>query len=367
MLFCFVTTLAHAVENPNDTYLYRSECPQVGPSLLADVFNFRKCQCTSYVAHKLNERWGNTNPRFTNQYYGFTAWSDAWKWFGRARDAEIGITGARDNFVWDEPSYNAIFPGDVAYWEKKDRYQYGHVAYVEAAGADAYGKGVAWVIVSEYNFVTPPGYEFSRRTIYKSDSRFPDYFLHIDKDRIYCLANPTIGSCPRLITGQQVANGPGQKVGGLGGGSDNFNLKVDFDIMDPVTGQELVAGNKQLRIGQVVNLKVEVEAKDGSTTSHMRPGKNSIEVDYYVRLDDGEWTLLSRQYIQAYNLPSGGKKVEIVPYTIPGGTSEISFKVKIDAEDEAYESHEADNWSRIETFQLDFSWLIPLINLILED
>jgi len=41
--------------------------------------------------------------------------------------------------------------------------------------------------------------------------------------------------------------------------------------------------------------------------------------------------------------------------------------VKVDATNEVSETNEGDNWSRIETFQIDFSWLIPIINLILED
>lgn len=370
LLLC-IASAVHAAEDPNDTYLYRSDCPAVGPSKPTDPSsNFYKCQCTSYVAHKLNERWGNTSPRFTNQYYGFDRWGNAYEWLNRAlsSQAEIGVTGARDNFVWDEPSYNAVFPGDVALWEKSSIPDVGHVAYVEAAGADVYGKGVAWVIITEYNF-NPP-YEFRRRTLYKSqhpNPRFPDYILHIDKDRVYCLANPTVGSCPSLVAGQQVANGPGSKVGGLGGGSDMFNLKLDFDIMNSSTGQEIVAGTKDLVPGQVVNLKVQVQAKDGNTSSHMRPGKDRIEVDFYVRTGDEEWVFYSRQYIQATNLPSGGTHTETVQYTVPKNVSTVSFKVKIDAEDEAYESNESDNWSRVETFSVFYRRSLKKLLELTED
>ncbi len=368
LLLCFASA-AYAAEDPNDTYLHRLDCPAVGGSFPTDTAsNFFKCQCTSYVAHKLNERWGNTSPRFTNQYYGFSAWSDAWKWLGRARDAEIGVTGGRDNFTWDVPSYNAIFPGDVALWEKgSGGYSAGHVAYVEAAGADASGKGVAWVTISEYNITS---FEFSRRTLEKSkhpNPRFPDYFLHIDKDRIYCLANPTIGSCPSLIAGQQIANGSGNKVGGIGGGSDSFNLKVNnFWVVD-AAGTQLTSGVTTVTPGQVITAKVQVKALNGNTSSHMRPGKDRIEVDIYVRQDAGDWTFLKREYIQAANLPSGATHTESVAYTIPQGVSEVSFKAKIDAEDEAYEANEGDNWTGIQTFQMDFSWLVPIILQILEE
>ncbi|MBP9727943.1 MAG: CHAP domain-containing protein [Candidatus Moranbacteria bacterium] len=352
LLLCFVS-VAYAAEDPNDTYLHRLDCPAVGGSFPVDTSsNFYKCQCTSYVAHKLNERWGNSSPRFTNQYYGFGAWSDAWKWLGRARDAEIGVTGGRDNFTWDVPSYNAIFPGDVALWEKgSGGYSVGHVAYVEAAGADASGKGVAWVTISEYNITS---FEFSRRTLYKSNHpspRFPDYFLHIDKDRIYCLANPTVGSCPSLIAGQQVANGPGNKVGGIGGGSDSFNLKInDFWVKDLAVGYTLVSEGHTVMTGQALEVRTQLKAWDGDTVSHMRSGKDSIEIDVYVREDVGDWRFLQREYTQAVNLPNGATHTEHVAYTVPAGVSEVSFKVKIDAEDEAYEANEGDNWSSIQTF-----------------
>lgn len=141
-------------------------------------------------------------------------------------------------------------------------------------------------------------------------------------------------------------------VGGFGAGTDTFNLKLDFDIMNSSTGQEIVASTKDLVPGQVVNLKVQVQAKNGNTSTHMRPGKNRIEVDYYVRTGDDDWQFLSRQYIQATNLPSGGTHTETVQYTVPKSISTVSFKVKIDAEDEAYEANEGDNWSRIETFSV---------------
>lgn len=154
---------------------------------------------------------------------------------------------------------------------------------------------------------------------------------------------------------------------GIGGGGSPFNLKLDFDIMDPATGVEWIAGQHVLKPGQVVNLKVQVKAENDNTMAHMRSGRDRIEVDYYVWTGSGGWTFLSRQYIQATNLPSGGTHTETVQYTVPSGVSTLSFKVKIDAEDEAYEANEGDNWSRVETFQVDLSWLILIINLILED
>lgn len=359
-LLLTLPTSVWGAEDARDTYDFRVRCPQEGEvaknnfatnPFYLDGRNFPICQCTSYVAHKLNEFWGNTSPRFTNQYYGLTRWGNAHEWFNAARSSavEIGITGARDDFVWDESKFNAVFPGDVALWNKKVGYPDGHVAYVEAAGRDADGKGVAWVTVSEYNIIA---YNYSRRTLNKSDPDFPDFFLHIDKDRIYCRANPTVDTC-RTLMNRQVASTGSKYVGGLGGGgsSSAFNLKIDFDIMDQATGNERRAGTHQLRPGQVLSLEVDTETVNGDVRNYFRPGKDSVKVDYYYRVDDGDWVFYRRDTIQGYNL-GAGHKLEKEPFTVPFGAREISFKAKIDASDDVSESNEGDNWSRIETFSV---------------
>lgn len=161
----------------------------------------------------------------------------------------------------------------------------------------------------------------------------------------------------------------GYPYGMGGGGVGSFNLKLDFDIMDPATGVEWIAGQKKLVPGQIVNLKVQVKAENGNTSAYMQLGKDSIEVDYYVWTSSGEWSFLQRQYIKAANLPSGGTHTETVQYTVPQGVSQVSFKVKIDAEDEAHEKNEGDNWSRIETFTVrdPMRVLLPVLQTILND
>lgn len=370
-----IVTSVWAAEDSRDTYPHRSECPQNGPSykaqLTADSNNFVRCQCTSYVAHKLNELWGNASPKFTNQYYNFDRWGNAKDWFNRARSsqAEIGVTGARDDFAWDESIYNAVFPGDVAYWDTPA--DTGHVAFVKSASPGPGNRGVGCVTWSQYN-ITP--YEFSEVTMCRNQdgtfpSGFPKYFLHIDKDRTYCRANPTVDTCATLMGRQKVAGLA--KYGGLGGfgSGSSFNLKQDTDILDPATGTEWIAGQKTLIPGMTVRIRTEVKAVNGNTTAYMRPGKDKVEVDFYVRLDDGEWIRISRQYIRATNLSSGDTKTESVLYTIPRGVREVSFKVKIDAEDEASESNEGDNWSRVETFTVRKDTLLdtflPVLQLLL--
>lgn len=364
-----------AAENPRDTYPYRLECPQNGAYYkehgVADNNNFIRCQCTSYVAHKLNELWGNTSPKFTNQYYGFDRWGDAKNWFNRARSdrAEIGVTGARDNFAWDESKFNAVFPGDVAYW---DTGTYGHVAFVKSATPGPGNRGVGCIAWSEYNGTSDTQYEFSERAMCRNPdgtfpSGFPKYILHIDKDRVYCKANPTVDTCATLMGRQQVA-GLSKYVGGLGGGSsDPFNFKVNSFAAWNAAGSQLTPDVSRLTSGQTVTVKVQVKAKDGDTKDHMQPGKDTIEVDLYARTDNGDWVFQRRAYIKATNLPSGATHTETITYVVPSGVSEVSFKAKIDAEDEAYESNEGDNWSQVLTFQVEnYAWLPALINSILE-
>lgn len=377
-LFACIASVVQA-EDSRDTYPHRSECPENGvqyrDARTPDSFsNFVRCQCTSYVAHKLSQLFAARNKpstfaqKFHNTAYympqarkwtegdlngqSVNRWSNAMYWYNSARFAGIGVTGATDNFTWDTGSYNAVFKGDVAYWKQKSGYPVGHVAYVEAVGQDVAGKGVAWVTISEYNYVTPPGYEYSYRTLYKGDPKFPDYFLHIDQDHAYCAAHPTVDNCVALNGGQMIAS-TGSKADGLGGSSTPFNLTVNrFWVRDAATSTDLNPETTLVRTGQVLQPRIQVKAKDGDTHDHMRPGKDRIEIDLYARLDSGDWFFLKREYIQATNLPSGSTHTEHVDYTVPPGIQTLSFKAKIDAEDEASESNEGDNWTEIQTFSV---------------
>lgn len=414
VFLCFLCTLMFQfapspsfAEDTNDTYLYRDKCPkdegdevtrenetkQVAGGVLSsadsfkyiastsryrwdnlsyfiDKWSFAQCNCTSYVASKLNEAWGNTTPEFKNSYYGQT-WGSGYHWFDAARVSEIGITGARDRFTFEKSRLNGAFEGDIAVWEawdaKKDvkgniiraANKYGHVALVEEDGEpDGADNGVKCVQVSEYNWDNE--LNFGRRTgarkVCKSadpnDVKFPHYFIHITQDRTYCLSNPTMGLCSR-ISGR-VATSDTKHYGVFGGaGTDPFNLKVNrFWVRDVASGTDLDPATSTVRVGQVIQPRIQVKAKDGDTHDHMRPGKNRIEVDLYARLDLGDWFFLKREYIQATNLPSGATHTEHIDYTVPLGVSTISFKAKIDAEDEAFESNEGDSWTEIQTFSV---------------
>lgn len=144
-------------------------------------------------------------------------------------------------------------------------------------------------------------------------------------------------------------SGSGTAYGGGGGGV--YNLNQDFDIINPATGQEIVAGTKDLVPGQVVNLRVQLISEGGDVRNFVKPGKDKVETDYYVRFGGGNWVFIQRMYTKTSNL-AAGTHTETVVYTIPRGVSEISFRVKVDATNEVNESNESDNWSRIETFSV---------------
>lgn len=126
---------AWAVEDPYDSYEHQYSCPENGQIYVdantADSNNFVRCQCTSYVAEVLSDRmtaryYDNRAPNGlvknfgNNSYYmaqdrrrtngpnqgdAVTRWSHAVYWRDSALYAGIGVTGARDNFTWDETRY----------------------------------------------------------------------------------------------------------------------------------------------------------------------------------------------------------------------------------------------------------------------
>jgi surface antigen len=124
-----------------NTYDFSGACPNpAGGNGVVDSWNFYQCECTSYVADKLNE----TGIPFTNQYLGIARWGHAYMWRDAARDLQA-----------DHPDklrlVNDPVVGDIAWWDRGTSgwNQYGHVAYVVHAYPDNH------VDVCEYN-VSPP-------------------------------------------------------------------------------------------------------------------------------------------------------------------------------------------------------------------
>jgi len=130
-----------------NTYVYRGVCPTPnGGKQILDKWNEWECECTSYVADKLNER----GVPFTSRYKG-VRWKSAGNWINAAT-----LSGT--------PYNKTPRRGDVAW------FAYGHVAYVEAV--DSYGD----VTISEYNWGAP--HDYHTRTISRGSKPYPTYFIH---------------------------------------------------------------------------------------------------------------------------------------------------------------------------------------------
>jgi surface antigen len=130
-----------------NTYNYRGVCPTPdGGKQILDKWNEWICECTSYVADKLNER----GVPFTSRYKG-VRWKSAGNWINAATQAGV-------------PYNKTPRIGDVAW------FSYGHVAYVGAV--DSYGD----VTISEYNWGVP--HDYHTRTITRGAKAYPFYFIH---------------------------------------------------------------------------------------------------------------------------------------------------------------------------------------------
>jgi surface antigen len=145
-----------------------------------DRWSFAQCNCTSYVAWRLNNalesKIGKSAVVFTNAYNGEGQWGDAGDWVGRS-DRYWGVI--RDPFE-----------GAVAAWKKggSGALAFGHVAYVESVKRDANGAVVS-IDITEYNYPSESNdkqyYTLGRRTLYPGKAEWPDRFIPLREDMLY--------------------------------------------------------------------------------------------------------------------------------------------------------------------------------------
>ncbi|KAI9902313.1 hypothetical protein N3K66_001665 [Trichothecium roseum] len=115
-----------------DDYPYKGSCGGVDP------WNYYKCQCTSFVAWRINDIHGI---KFHNQYKG-AHWGNANSWDDAAKATGVTVNGT--------PKVGAIAQSNAG--------SYGHVAWVSAVSGGS-------VTVEEYNYATSEGY--GKRTVSK--------------------------------------------------------------------------------------------------------------------------------------------------------------------------------------------------------
>ncbi|KAK4183834.1 CHAP domain-containing protein [Podospora australis] len=141
----YVTTKCGSSSSPSPSvpgpvvndYPYKSSCGGTDPWL------YFKCQCTSFVAWRINERLGI---KFHNKYKG-AAWGNANSW-----DEAAKATGVTIN--------NTPKPGSIA--QTSDG-KAGHVAWVTAVNGDK-------VTIEEYNWSKVEGY--GTRTVAKGSFKY---------------------------------------------------------------------------------------------------------------------------------------------------------------------------------------------------
>jgi surface antigen len=130
-----------ALERRADDYPYRGSCPGGG----VDKWNFFKCQCTSFVAWRINDRLGK---KFTNRYKG-QHFGNANTWDNAARAAGLKVNKT--------PKKNSVAMRNA---------NYGHVAWVTKVDGNK-------VTVEEYNWAKSEDY--GKRTVSKGSF---DYYIH---------------------------------------------------------------------------------------------------------------------------------------------------------------------------------------------
>lgn len=155
-------------EEGDKTYPYQSL------DYWVDRFGFVQCNCTSYVACRLNE----VAPIGFNNNYKKSTWGNVGRWDTAADQAHI-------------PRSDQPFPGDVAYWdtESTSATSNGHVAFVEKVDYDENGK-VIKTYISEYN--GKKVYDYSERSFTPSDTGWLDkpagyiHFLSHEYSQLIC-------------------------------------------------------------------------------------------------------------------------------------------------------------------------------------
>jgi len=135
------------IPRDGDDYPYKKSCKDADE---VDKWNFYKCDCTSFVAWRLNDV---KKIEFTNKYKG-QHWGNAGIWDDAARDSKVKINKT--------PKKGAVAQTD------KSRSGKGHVAWVKSVSKDGNK-----VTVEEYNYRKD---KYGTRTVAKEDFQ---WYIHL--------------------------------------------------------------------------------------------------------------------------------------------------------------------------------------------
>lgn len=135
--------------------------PQGTGNFWADKWGFAQCNCTSYVAHRLNL----AGLKFSNSSFGVPRWGNAYEWDDAAERAEIIVSTTPKK-------------GSVAQWDESEIgnpiTSVGHVAYVDDVKYNSDGT-VKSIDISQYN-ITKNAYS-DKKDLKPGDDGYPPRFI----------------------------------------------------------------------------------------------------------------------------------------------------------------------------------------------
>lgn len=335
-------------ENGN-TYPYETVCPSGGYfqsgdyyntklQCWVDIYGFAQCNCTSYVAWKLNELWdkiGCGNIKFNNKFStGNDKWGDAYRWKSIAENAWI-------------PVVSYPIEGEVAWWGISKNMPAGHVAFIEKMISGG-------IIVTEYNYAKC---SFSVRQLMEGDPGYPDAFLIIGYETFEAR---DMGICDDYIA----SNDPDYSDPGIGGvvfNSSGSTKKPNLFF------SEVYFKNKKTKYyddenvtfyDQVKNLGKSVSSSANVTLEYYRFKGEKINNDL-KKIGSGN--------IKGSNLGSGKMKTESIKFKVPSEEGKYQIFVRVDTKNVVSESNENDNQSANLIFRVHYRPDIKVIDLTLND
>jgi len=332
---------------PNGEKVFSRDYYNTADKYWVDIWRFGECECTSYVAWKLNDFIGrsNSDPAFFNSYY-INRWGNAYGWKSPVDDEVFAhFSRMPEHFPESERSYpykpynGGVFDvrAAVAWWDKgSGTLNNGHVAFVDSISWNR-DKTVSSITISEYNWNNP--HEFGRRTLRPGDSGYPDGFLYIVTDTLVECADTDLCN----------------KTGGIGGGggdtADYPNLKVHSVGVFTLDGHEKNEQESFLNIGETYEVRVYPISEEEDCTNGVDSDIENVETDIYYKISDedsdGKWVFLKRVYTRPSTLTKGNTNKETAYFKIPAeaANKRMYFKAKVDANSRVHETNDDDNES----------------------
>jgi surface antigen len=326
-------SVAHAtvLQDYEDEKGWSTVCPS-GFNSMPDSWNFATCNCTSYVAWRLNRQWQSIAPdngiRFTNQYRdseihisGFIPdkkWGDAKYWGHVAED--LGITVDHNPTVgsvgWrDAGEFNASGSGHVFFVEAVDG---NRIKISEYNGDGKYQYHEGWIDASQasgYIHLTASYFQYIQTHQYGSDAYW-EIMLHIWE----CEDMGNI--CP---------------IGGEGGGVSSY---ADFVITKHWLEDDFGKRRRSFNPNEHVAMKGQVKNIGGGKSP------SAITMKFYrsngKKVDSNKQTV-GTDTIQASSMTVGDTHTETESMNVPATVGTYNTIACADTAKVVTEEHEGNN------------------------